>query len=65
MKITFVKLDISAEMRYLTEAEEVGSTLSTTYIYIANNCSLLLGISRDSQWSQHITEKIIGIAGAH
>ena len=50
---------------YCNEAEEVGSALSATYIYIADNCSLLLGISRDSQWSQRITEKIIGIAGAH
>ena len=33
--------------------------------YIAGNCILLLGISRDSQWSQYITEKTMGIAGAH
>jgi len=33
--------------------------------YIAGNCILLLSISRDSQWSQYITEKMMGIAGAH
>ena len=33
--------------------------------YIAGNCIFLLGISRDSQWLQYITEKTMGIAGAH
>ena len=33
--------------------------------YIADNCILLLDISHDFQWSQYITEKMMGIAGDH
>jgi len=31
----------------------------------SGNCILLLGILRDTQWLQYITEKMMGIAGDH